>query len=373
MNKKILAAIAVAITGIITIISTPSDTTIPIPQPDSIDNSNDKNITNNNSGIITIASGLKAATALDISKDDRIFFTEKEGKIFEIKNEKLLNKPLAHIHVESSNDAGLLGITLHPNFTENHLIYIYHSFKNNSKIFNRVVLLTEKDDQIVNSKTLIDNIPGSSYNNGGVLKFGTDGKLYIGTGDTLNPKLAADLESLAGKILRINPDGTIPRDNPFPNSIVYSIGHRNVMGFSWNPDTKQLYESERGPSGFDEINKIDPGKNYGWPEEKCMDKGKFEPSFLCFNPAIEPAGILFPKSNKLGYENDLLITSLRGSHLRQIDSDNNNLQNNILVGYGRLKDIVESSDGYLYILTSNTDGYGFPQKDDDKILKILKP
>ena len=133
-----------------------------------------------------------------------------------------------------------------------------------------------------------------------------------------------------------------------------------------------MYSSEHGSSGFDEINLIIPGKNYGWPMEECKGTNTSEKAIVCFNPAVAPSGITFASSDKLGYKNDLIVTTLKGSHLRQIDIESGE-QNNILVGYGRLRDIVESNDGTLYVLTSNTDGRGIIQANDDKILKILKP
>lgn len=369
MDKRLfIIAIFVAMVGIVTILMTPSDTNIPLPEPESL-----LNKTGSNKGIEIIAENLDSPWAIETSKDNRIFFTERDGKIRTIDtNGNILDEPVAFIRVEQKGGSGLLGIVLHPNFTENHLMYIYHTYTNGNELFNKVLLLKEKDNKIIDSKIIIDSIPGSLYNNGGRIKIGPDNKLYIPTGDASNPQLAQNLSSLAGKILRVNLDGTIPEDNPFKNSPVYSLGHRNIQGISWHPENKSMYVSEHGPSGFDEINLIIAGRNYGWPNVKCEGTKDFEKAIFCFNPAIAPSGITFASSNKLGYKNDLIITTLKGSHLRQIDIDSHE-QNNVLVGYGRLRDVVEGNDGSLYILTSNTDGRGIPQDNDDKILKILKP
>jgi glucose/arabinose dehydrogenase len=367
MDKRILIiSIIVVIVGIVTILTTPSDTTIPIPEPESL-----LNKTTSNKGIDIIAENLNTPWAIDISKDNRIFFTERDGKIRTIIDGNIIAEPVAFIRAEQKGGSGLLGIALHPNFTDNHIMYIYHTYIENNKLFNKVLLLKEKDNRITDSKILIDNIPGSLYNNGGRLKIGPDNKLYISTGDASNPHLAQNLSSLAGKILRLGLNGTIPDDNPFKDSPIYSYGHRNVQGIAWNHENKKMYASEHGPSGFDEINLIMAGKNYGWPDIKCEGTTEIEKAVYCFNPALAPSGIIFPKSNKLGYQNDLLITTLKGSHLRQINIDSNE-QNNILVGYGRLRDIAEGNDGSLFILTSNKDGRGIPENNDDKILKILK-
>ncbi len=364
----VVMAILAVISAIFTIFISPLDTTIPIPEPSFLSNT-----TNQNKGIEIMAENLSTPWAIEIAKDNRIFFTEREGKIRVIDQKGiLLDEPVAYIRVAQNGGSGLLGIALHPNFTENHLMYIYHSYMKDNKLYNKVLLLKEKDNKIIESKIIIDSIPGSPYNNGGRIKFGPDYKLYIATGDASDPLLAQNLSSLAGKILRINPDGSIPSDNPFKDSSIYSYGHRNVQGIAWHPNTKQMYSSEHGPSGFDEINLIISGKNYGWPDEECRGSNISQKAIICFNPAVAPSGITFASSNKLGYQNDLILTTLKGSHLRQIDVESGE-QNNILVGYGRLRDVIESSDGTLYVLTSNTDGRGIIQHNDDKILKILKP
>jgi aldose sugar dehydrogenase len=260
---------------------------------------------------------------------------------------------------------------LHPNFTENHLLYVYHTYANKSKLYNKVLMLTENENKIIESKVIIDSIPGAQVHDGGSIKFGPDGKLYISTGDATIPDFAQNVKSLAGKILRLNPDGTIPHDNPFLDSPVYSYGHRNIQGMAWHSQTKQLYATEHGPSGNDEINIIKAGSNYGWPTEECKGSGKFEASEFCFNPSIAPTGITISINDKLGYQNDLIFTTLKGSHLRHIDLESKT-QSNILVGYGRLRDVIEASDGSLYILVNNKDESGIAQENDDKILRILK-
>ena len=370
MDKRLVVIVTILVitSAIVTIFTSPLDTTVPIPEPSFL-----KNTTNPNKGIEIIAENLSTPWAIDIAKDNRIFFTERDGKIRVIDAKGILiDEPVAYIRVTQNGGLGLLGITLHPNFIENHLMYIYHSYLKDNKIYNKVLLLKEKDNKIIESNIIIDSIPGSLYNNGGRINFGPDKKLYIATGDASDPHLAQNRSSLAGKILRINSDGSIPSDNPFKDSPIYSYGHRNVQGIAWHPETKQMYSSEHGSSGFDEINLIIPGKNYGWPMEECKGTNTTEKAIVCFNPAIAPSGITFASSDKLGYKNDLIVTTLKGSHLRQIDIQSGE-QNNILVGYGRLRDIVESNDGTLYVLTSNTDGRGIIQTNDDKILKILKP
>jgi glucose/arabinose dehydrogenase len=377
----LVAAVVVVVVGMATILSTPSHTTIPLPEPTATRNSNQSN-----KGIRTIAQNLEVPWAIDIAEDGRIFFTERPGRIRMINsNGDLIDEPVANIRVENIGEAGLLGLAVHPNFTQNHLMYIYHTYAKQGKLYNKVLLLTEKDNKIINSKIIIDHIPASDSNNGGRIKFGPDGRLYISTGDSETTELAQNIKSLAGKILRINPNGAIPEDNPFPDSLVYSYGHSNIEGLAWHPVSKKLFATEQGlAGGNDEINIIQSGKNYGWPkEEECgsfggsssSDNGssiRFEAARFCFNPTIGPSGATFPTSNKLGYQNDIIFATLRGSHLHHIDLETKT-QNNVLVGYGRVRDVIEAPDGSLYVLTSNKDEQGIGETDDDKILQIIQP
>lgn len=369
--KLVLPSILVIILSILTMKFSPSETVIPLPAPVS----NSSNVANS-SGVAIIAEGLQAPRAIDISKDGRIFVSEKQGSIRVIENGTLLGEHVGDIKAENIGDAGLLGLALHPNFTQNHLFYVYYTYSNTTGLYNKVLMLQESKRRIIDSKIILDGIPGDDYRDGGRIKFGPDGKLYISTGDASIPELSQDLNSLAGKILRVNQDGTIPPDNPFSNSPVYAYGFRNVQGLAWAPGSGTLYASDQGGAGNDEINLISPGKNYGWPRKECNNNGagddnRYTPPLLCFNPSLEPSGMAFAFSNKLGYQNDLIVATLKGSHLRDIDLQSGS-QNTILVGYGRLTDLVESGDGSILVLTSNTDGRGLPEKGDDKILRLTK-
>ena len=370
MNKErrlaIVAIAAVMVAAVATVFFTPSQTTLPIPEPGQSDGNN------THSGVQVLADNLDVPWAIDIAEDGRLFFTERNGRIMAIeKNGSLLSDPVAYINVMQNSESGLLGLALHPNFTENHLLYIYYTYSNDSAVLNKVVMLTENNNKIVESKVVIDNIPAADRNDGGRIKFGPDGKLYIATGDARQPELAQDAGSLAGKILRLNSDGSIPEDNPFEGSPVYSYGHRNIQGLAWHPVTGELYASEHGLEGNDEINLIKPGSNYGWPIEDCNAE-KFEKPVVCFNPAIAPAGMTFAASDILGYQNDILLATLRAQHIRLIDLESD-IQSNILTGFGRIRDVVEAPDGSLYFTTSNKDGRAVPAQDDDKILRIIRP
>jgi aldose sugar dehydrogenase len=365
----IVAIAAVTLAAVATAFFTPSQTTLPIPEPGQSDGSSNNNT---RSGVQMLAQNLDVPWAIDIAEDGRLFFTERTGRIMVIdKNGSLLSDPVAYINIMQNGESGLLGLALHPNFTGNHLLYVYHTYSNESSVLNKVLMLTEDDNKIVESKVIIDNIPAADRNDGGRIKFGPDGKLYIATGDARQPELAQDAGSLAGKILRLNSDGSIPEDNPFEGSPVYSYGHRNIQGLAWHPLTGDLYASEHGLEGNDEINLIKPGSNYGWPIEDCNAE-KFEKPILCFNPAVAPAGMTFAVLDRLGYQNDILLATLKAQHIRLVDLESD-VESNILTGFGRIRDIVEAADGSLYVATSNRDGRAVPSQNDDKILRIISP
>jgi glucose/arabinose dehydrogenase len=367
-KERRLAMVAIVVVvgaAVATFLVTPSQTTLPLPEPGS-------GATSGNStgrGIEVLAEGLEVPWALDVADDGRVFFTERPGRIRVIDAEgTLLTEPAAYINVEQMGESGLLGLVLHPDFDQNHLLYIYHTYSDGMSVMNKVLMLTERDNKIVESRVIIDSIPAADRNDGGRIKFGPDGKLYIATGDARQPDLAQNASSLAGKVLRINPDGTIPEDNPFDGSPVYSFGHRNIQGITWNQATGEMYASEHGPEGNDELNLIKPGANYGWPIEGCGAE-RFEKPLTCFDPAVAPAGIAFIESDRLGYRHDIVMATLKASHLRLLDLQQG-VESNVLTGYGRIRDVIEAQDGSLYITTSNRDGRAIPATGDDKILRV---
>ena len=364
MDKKtrILAIIA-AIAASILIITSPSGSIV-IPKPNASSTGTD--------AVQIVATHLQKPWALTFG-DGKIFFTEKVGKIRVVDNGTLVNESVADFRVADISDAGLLGITTHPDFIKNHFIYVYYTYKEGDKLWNKVLRITESNDKIVDAKVILDKIPGAEFDDGGVIKFGPDKKLYIGTGDATDENAAQDMTSLAGKILRLNDDGSIPNNNPDPNSPVYSLGHRNPQGLAWD-DQGNLYETEEGPTKNDEINLIKENKNYGWPNQECSGSKEYQPALNCYNISIEPAGITYYGSGSLDFKNSLILATLRGNILYQLPISNGNVtsQKIILDGLGRIREVGVGPDNYLYILTGNTDGQGFPDKNDDKLLRVVK-
>jgi len=320
-----------------------------------------------------LATNLEKPWAIDFA-DDKIFVTEKVGRVRVIESSVLLDDPLATLRVANVFGGGLLGIAVHPTFVNNHFIYVYYTYENDGVLWNKILRITESNNKLDAAKTIFDKIPGSAYNNGGIIKFGPDGKLYVGTGSVSESSHGSqDIQSLEGKILRLNDDGTIPDDNPFSGSPVFSLGHMNPKGLGWD-NKGNLFVTEMGPSKNDEINLIQPGGNYGWPEQECSGSEQFIDPINCYDPAIEPGGIVFYYGDKIKLDNPLVLATLRASHLFNLEIDDEEIksQTSILSGMGRIRDVTIGPDDHLYLITSNTDGKGFPDASDDKLLRIVK-
>ncbi|MGN7470743.1 PQQ-dependent sugar dehydrogenase [Brevibacillus sp. SAFN-007a] len=326
-----------------------------------------------------VADQLDVPWALDIAADGRLFFTERPGRIRVIQAGKLLEQPLLSFPAPfvSEGEGGLLGLVLDPQFARNHFMYVYHTYQDGPQIYNRVLRLRERDNRAEVDRVLIDKIPGSAIHNGGRLKIGPDQRLYITTGDAREPELAQDMNSLAGKILRLNLDGTIPQDNPFPGSPVYSLGHRNPQGLAWNPATGTLYSSEHGPSAHDELNRIEPKGNYGWPAitGDQEQQGMRTPIWQSKDETWAPSGMAFVRKGP--WAGQLLVANLRGQQLLRVKLDPVRADavtevSAILVNeLGRLRDVAEGPDGSLYLLTNNRDGRGEPRDGDDRIIRLV--
>ena len=331
--------------------------------------------------IETVADNLTIPWSIDWLPDGTAIFTERNGNLRIIQDGELLEEPLLTLRV-GSVEGGMLGVTVDPNYSENGFIYLYYTYNEFISTSNKVVRYHLDGTELIENKILMEGIPGGPFHDGGRIQFGPDGKLYITTGDAGNSDFAQDLNSLAGKILRINSDGTIPEDNPFEDSPVYTFGHRNPQGIDWDK-FGNLVATEHGPSGWrgnahDEINVIIPGKNYGWPHVIGNEtfEGAQNPILHTGDDTWAPSGAEFYDGDKIPQWNGkYFVATLRGSHLHMIDFD---LQNNKVISheklfqdeYGRLRDVQTGPDGYLYILTSNQDGRGSPQINDDRILKI---
>lgn len=303
-----------------------------------------------------VASGLEVPWSIAPLGDGRYLVSERPGRI------RLVGRGaarvVAELEVAHVGEGGLLGIALHPEFPSRRRLYAYHTYGRGGQLHNRVVAL-ELDGELraVSTRVVLDGIPGAPIHDGGRIRFGPDGRLYVTTGDAARPPLAQDLSSLAGKILRLEDDGSVPRDNPFPGSPIYSYGHRNPQGIAWHPATGRLYASEHGPVGRDEINVIVPGGNYGWPSAEEY----VEPLIDTGAETWAPSGIDFAPDGRL------LVACLRGEMLVEVEEGG--VKRLLRGALGRLRDVVVEGDHAL-LATSNRDGRGRPREEDDKVVRI---
>lgn len=327
---------------------------------------------------------LRVPWSLVFLPDGRALVSERGGAIRLIVGGKLQKKPYASIDVSHRGEGGLMGLALHPGFPEKPYVYAMHTYQKGTRTQNRVVRLTHKGNTGELERVIIDGIPGARNHNGGRIAFGPDGMLYVTTGEKFEASLAQDMDSLGGKILRLMPDGSIPADNPFKGSPVYSFGHRNPQGLAWQPGTGRLFISEHGPSGefgtfaHDEINIITKGGNYGWPRV-IGAPGKepyIDPIAVWKDSSVPPSGAAFYTGNTMPHlRGDLFVATLRSECLLRIRLDEGNsvsaIERWFEDRYGRIRDVVQGPDGALYFLTNNTDGRGTPQRGDDKVYRIL--
>jgi len=334
-----------------------------------------------------IASGLVAPWSMDLAPDGRLFVTERVGRVRVVQlgaGGGLRADPWATLPVtqRAGSEKGLLGIALDPDFARTGFVYLYYSYAVAGGTRNRVVRLHDANGKGTDETVLLDGIPGSEAHDGGRLKFGPDGKLYATTGDAENGGNAQDQRSLGGKILRINRDGSIPADNPIAGSPVWSLGHRNVQGLAWQPDTGALFATEHGPSNLfpdcchDEVNLIVAGGNYGWPVVRGIARDARYRDPVVESGGVEtwaPTGEAF--ATRPGpLRGSLLFAALRGQHLHRVvfGPDGRVLfQEKLLANeYGRLRDVFELASGEFLVLTSNRDGRGQPRSDDDRVLLV---
>lgn len=335
----------------------------------------------------TVVTGLEVPWSIVFTPDGRMLITERPGRVRVVENGKLRSEPLARISdVEPTGESGLMGLTLHPRFAENHLLYLAYAYRGDGKR-DRVVRYRETGTSLTDRKMIIEDIPAAQFHAGCRLRFGPDGKLYITTGDATERQLAQRLDSLAGKILRLNDDGSVPADNPFVNQKgarpeIWAYGVRNPQGIDWQPGTNLLFETEHGPSTFDgpgggdELNIIEKGKNYGWPVIHHTDKREgMESPLLEYTPAVAPASGTFYRGSAFAeFRGNFFFGCLRAKCIVRVVLDGRRpvSQEPLLEGsYGRIRDVVEGSDGAIYFSTSNRDGRASPASNDDRILKLV--
>ncbi len=334
----------------------------------------------------TVVAGLEVPWSITWAPDGRMFFTERPGRVRVVVNGQLRSRPLIILKdVEPSGESGLMSLTLHPQFANNHFLYLSYAYKSESQLV-RVVRYRESESGLIDRQVIMENIPAAQFHAGCRLGFGPDAKLYITTGDATERALAQRLDSLAGKTLRLNDDGTIPSDNPFVGQQnarpeIWSLGHRNAQGMDWQPGTNLMFQTEHGPSGFDgpgggdEVNIVERGKNYGWPliHHKEIRDGLEAPQ-LQYTPAVAPASGAFYRGSAFPqFRGNFFFGCLRGERIIRVVLDGRRVlsQEGLLrEKYGRIRDVAEGPDGAIYFSTSNQDGRGKPARDDDRIIRL---
>lgn len=319
-----------------------------------------------------------------LPETNRALVTERTGSIRLIEDGILQEEPYAVPAVAAEGEGGLMGLAHHPDFPNKPYIYAMYTYRDQeNNLYNKIVRFTDEGNRGINEEIILDQIPGGNVHNGGRIAFGPDGKLYVTAGDTWNHSIAQNLDSLGGKILRLNPDGSIPADNPFEASYVYSLGHRNPQGLAWHPETGHLFISDHGPSGDlglhgkDRIKVIEPGGNYGWPNSiGYIEDNEYINPLIMWQQATPPSGMTFYKNNlyvaTLGSE---ALIKIELSHQSGYDYKVDKIERWFADGnysgvYGRFREVLKGPDCNLYILTSNRDGRGNPRDGDDKVLKL---
>ncbi|MEU9135561.1 PQQ-dependent sugar dehydrogenase [Streptomyces sp. NPDC048404] len=271
--------------------------------------------------------------------------------------------------VAPAGEGGLLGIALSPDYASDHMIYAYLTTASDNRVVR--MLYDERrpsGEQLGAPDTIFKGIPKGMIHNGGRIAFGPDRMLYAGAGETGDRGLAQDRKSLAGKILRMTPEGEPAPGNPFPDSVVYSYGHRNVQGLAWD-DKQRLWASEFGQDTWDELNQIKPGDNYGWPvvEGISHDSKYHDPIVQWHTDEASPSGIAYA-------EGSLWVAALKGERLWRVPlsgTEASAAPEAFLKGrYGRLRTVVSAGGDRLWLITSETDGRGTPGKGDDRLVEL---
>lgn len=309
--------------------------------------------------VTTVAEGLAAPWSIAFHEGAPLVSERDSARILEVADDGALREVAVIEGVLARGEGGLLGIAVRGGW-----LYAYSTTADGNRV-ERYALTGERGAlALADGETILDGVPSAGNHNGGRIAFGPDGMLYVTTGDAAQPALAQDPGSLAGKILRLEPDGSVPADNPIAGSPVWSLGHRNPQGIAWDDDDT-MYAAEFGQDTWDELNVIEPGANYGWPEVEGAEgrEGFVDPVQQWATSEASPSGIAVAGG-------EVVIANLRGARLRAVPLDDLGAASEPLAGQGRLRDAVVATDGSLWVLTNNTDGRGAPRDGDDRILRV---
>ncbi|MGW0948812.1 PQQ-dependent sugar dehydrogenase [Streptomyces sp. NPDC002623] len=319
----------------------------------------------------TVAEGLNSPWGLaPLPEGGLLVASRDEGTITLVDEETGEKSGVGEVPgVSAAGEGGLLGLALSPDYASDHMVYAYFTSASDNRIVRMIYdAKRPAGDRLGAPDTVFKGIPKGTIHNGGRIAFGPDGMLYVGTGESGDRGLSQDKKSLGGKILRLTPEGEPAPGNPFPDSAVYSYGHRNVQGLAW--DSKQrLFASEFGQNTWDELNAIEPGANYGWPEAEgeSKDDAYKNPIAQWGTDDASPSGIAYA-------EGSIWMAGLKGQRLWRIPlkgtAASADPQSFLEGEYGRLRTVVSAGGDKLWVTTSNTDGRGDPKPGDDRILEL---
>lgn len=332
-----------------------------------------------------VARGLDVPWSLAFLPQGRLLITERPGRLRLYESGALRAEPLATVSPLVHGESGLLGVAVDPAFDSNRRIYLYLSGDApNGGTRNRVERWTVAADyrSAALEKVIVDGIEGAQFHDGGRLRFGPDGMLYVGTGDGREPDRSQSLDQLSGKLLRVTTDGAVPADNPWPGKAAFVTGIRNTQGFDWLSPT-ELVVTDHGPSGelsrsgHDEVNVVKAGDNLGWPTlYGCQTGEGLKTPRLTWSRAAPPGGAAVYTGEAIaGWKGSVIIGTLGSKHLHrvQLSSDRSTVSAHEVYfdgTWGRLRDVVMGPDGELYVTTSNCDGRGDCGADKDLILRV---
>jgi glucose/arabinose dehydrogenase len=327
----------------------------------------------------TVATGLEIPWEIAFLPDGRALVTERPGRVRLLGREgRLRRAPVARVRVAARGEGGLLGLAVDPAFPANHFVYLYFTTATGMRLERR----RWDGTRLAGPTGLVDGIRAGRVHDSGRIAFGPDGRLYVSTGDSGEPSLAQDPAALNGKLLALTPEQYRGTGQAVPALV--ATGLRNSQGFDWQPGTGRLIANDHGPSGFDgpegydEVDEIVPGGNYGWPVVlgAATGGGAFEAPLRVYRDPIAPSGATFVSRRGSRWTGSYLLAALRGEQLRRLVLRRGHVVRDrpLLTGrFGRLRTVVEGPGGAIYALTSNRDGRGLPRAGDDRILRIVPP
>ncbi len=334
----------------------------------------------------SVATNLDTPWEILWGPDDFIWFTERSGRISRLDPETGAHSVLLTIsEVHEESESGLMAMVLHPDFVNQPYLYVVYTYLDSGVIKERLVRYTYLSQTLTSPLILIDEVPGSNRHDGSRLVIDSNLKLFMTTGDATDQMLPQNLNSLNGKVLRLNLDGSVPDDNPISGSYIWSWGHRNAQGLVIAP-SGIIYSSEHGPSTDDELNIIEKGRNYGWPTVRGFCNTPTESQFCADSNVVEPIAVWTPTLAVAGtdfyhqgviaeWQNSLLVTSLKASELTalKLSEDGQTVveqASHFQDWFGRLRDVCVSPDGRVFLAVSNRDGRGDSRAGDDRIVEI---